>query len=171
MKHYHLLILLLCILSNSCGCPSLTFVNYENIKVHSTNSNAPLTNVYLHHYGKRLNGKWGRTSCFIEQEFDNWNNVCVNKENIKIYKSGKNLEFKLHTFNEIENKECYISNSDYYLDNSSSLFIEIEERLYFGDSLFIEEYNLPYKGDTTHIDIKFPDYPKEDKRGRTPVDS
>ena len=171
MKHNYLVILLFCVLSHSCGCPNSTFVNYESISVHSTNSKAPLIDVRLYNYTKRLNGKWGSTKCVIEQDFDDWNNVCVNKDNFKICKSGKYLEFELYTINKKEEKAYSISNSDYYIDNSynSSLLILIAERLNFGDSLIIEEYNFPYKGDTIHIDINFPNYPKEDRRWRTLV--
>ena len=167
MKPYYFVILLFCILSHSCGCSYSTIVNYESISVHSTNSKAPLTNVILYNYAKPLKRKWESPKCVIVQEFDNWNNVCVNRDNIKICKSGKYLEFEFYTFKEKEKNAYYISNSDYYMDKSSPLFIQIKERLNFGDSLSIEEYNLPYKGDTIHIDIKLPNYPKEDRRWRT----
>ena len=169
MKHFYFVILIFCIFSLSCGCPYTTFVNYESISVHSTNSNAPISDVILHNYAQHLNGKWGKTCCHIVQDFDSWNNVCVNKENIKISRSGEYLEFELYTFKEKEKNAYYISNSDYYMDKSSPLFIQIKERLNFGDSLSIEEYNFPYKGDTIHIDIKLPNYPKEDRRWRTCV--
>lgn len=167
MKYNYLVILLFCILSHSCGCPSSTFVEYESIRTHSNNGNAPFTNVLLYNYAKPLHRKWLSPKCIILQDFSSWNNICVNKENIKICKSGRHLDFKLQTYNEKEKKGYCISNSDYYMNNSSSLDIVIEERLDFGDSLSIEEYNLPYKGDTIHIDIKLPNYPKEDRRWRT----
>lgn len=167
MKHYYLAILLFCVLSHSCGCPFSTFVKYDSISVHSTNSYTPIPDVILHNYTKHLNGEWGRACCHILQDFGSWNNVRVNKENIKICKSGEYLEFELYTFNEKEEKAYFISNSDYYMDNSSPLYIELKERLDFGDSLSIVEYNLPYKGDTIRIDIKLPNYPREDKRGIT----
>jgi len=166
MKQY-LIILLFCILSHSCGCPFSTFVKYESISVHSTNSNAPITDVMLYNYARHLNGKWGSACCYIVQDFKSQNNVCVNKENIKICKSGEYLEFELYTFNKKEKNAYYISNSDYYMDNSSHLNIEIKERLNFGDSISIEEYNLPYKGDTIRLDINLPNYPKEDRRWNT----
>lgn len=165
MKHYYLVIFLFCILSHSCSI-CWTLVNQESIKVHSTNKKEPFLDVELQKYTKHPNGKWGSAKCVIKQDFDNWNNIFVNKENIKICKSGKYLKFKLYAFNIIKENAYYISNSDYYMDNSSPLFIQIKERLNFGDSLSIEEYNLPYKGDTIHIDIKLPNYPKEDRRGR-----
>lgn len=166
MKFNYLVILLFCVLSHSCGCPYSTFVNYESISVHSTNSNAPITDVKLHNYARHLNGKWGSAKCVIIQDFNSWNKIFVNKKNVKICKLGKHLEFKLYTFNEKEENAYYISNSNYYMDNSYPLYIQIKERLNFGDSLSIEEYNLQYKGDTIHIDIKLPNYPKEDRRGR-----
>lgn len=164
MKYYHLLILLICILSYSClGCPTSTHVEYESIRTHSNNGNAPFTSVLLYDYAKPLHRKWSSPKCIIQQDFSSWNNICVNKEKIRICKSGRPLDFNLQAFNEKEEKGDYISNSDYYMNNSSSLDMVIEDRLNFGDSLSIEEYDFPYKGDTIHIDIKLPNYPKEDK--------